>query len=221
MQQSNTIAEISKALSKAQGECSAATKDAANPFFKSKYADLGEIISVLKKPLTNNGLSIVQMTDFDNSGVWITTQINHASGEWINGKYPVNPTDGKPQSLGSAITYAKRYALQAAMLVPSEDDDGNYAQQNHRQPHRSPVAALAPPSTGETPSGQVPAHSAPTSQGIQSPQIWRINSLITKAKVDPKFVIQRIEKEFNVSEISKLSATQADWLIKRLEEKSE
>jgi hypothetical protein len=142
MQQSNTIAELAKALSKAQGECSAATKEKANPFFKSKYATLEEIVAVLKNPLANNGLSIVQMTDFDDKGIWITTQINHSSGEWINGKYPVNPTDGKPQSLGSAITYAKRYALQAAMLVPSEDDDGNSAQQNHRQAP-TPVAPKA------------------------------------------------------------------------------
>ena len=128
MKQSDSINELALALSKAQGECHAATKDKANPFFKSKYATLEEIIAVLKEPLKNNGLAITQMTDFEDENLFLETQISHSSGQWIRGRYLVSPVDNKPQSLGSAITYSKRYALQAAMLVPSEDDDGNEAQ---------------------------------------------------------------------------------------------
>jgi hypothetical protein len=128
VQQSNEIGEIAKALSKAQSECHAATKDKNNPFFKSRYATLEEIIAVLKKPLADNGLSITQFTDFEENSTWLETQISHSSGQWMRGRYLLNPTDNKPQTTGSAITYAKRYALQAAMLVPSEDDDGNAAQ---------------------------------------------------------------------------------------------
>ncbi len=140
MQQSESIAEIAQAICKAQAECEAATKDASNPFFKSKYATLEEIIAVLKKPLANNGLCINQFTDFNEDCSWLTTQISHSSGQWMRGRYLLTPTDNKPQSVGSSLSYAKRYALQAVMLVPSEDDDGNAAQ-SATQARKPPMAA--------------------------------------------------------------------------------
>jgi len=101
------------------------SKDAANPFFKNKYASLSNIIEAVTKPLNDNGLSIVQMPC--NEG--LTTMLVHESGEWISSTSSTPVKDSTdPQKLGSAITYARRYALGAILsLNIDEDDDGQKA----------------------------------------------------------------------------------------------
>lgn len=123
--QSESINDLSTALSKAQGEIIHAKKSEDNPFFKSKYADLASCIDAAKSPFANNGLSVTQITDCEDGKVTLITQLNHASGQWIRGYYPVNPTKTDPQGVGSAMTYARRYAFCAITGVASEDDDGN------------------------------------------------------------------------------------------------
>ena len=130
MQQSEQINELSAALAKAQGQIQGAKKTSDNPFFKSKYADLSEVWDVCRKPLSDNGLSIVQMPEVTDTGeIVLFTQICHSSGQWIRGKYPIRPTKQDPQGYGSAITYARRYSLAPAVGVAQEDDDGNAASQ--------------------------------------------------------------------------------------------
>lgn len=128
---SPTIAAISAALTKAQAAMGGAVKDSANPFFNSTYADLESVTEAVRKPATDNGLSWVQGAGTDENGVVsLTTLLMHSSGEWIKTTVQSRPKDITPQSVGSAITYNRRYGLAAAFGVCQTDDDGNAAQGN-------------------------------------------------------------------------------------------
>jgi hypothetical protein len=128
---SRTIGKLAEALSKAQGAMSGALKDSTNPFFKSRYADLESVWSACRKPLSDNGLAIIQTTDY-TEGVRIITTLVHSSGEWVQGVLPIMAKDETPQGIGSAITYARRYALAAIVGVYQTDDDAEAAQSAHR-----------------------------------------------------------------------------------------
>lgn len=124
---SPTIGALAAALSKAQGEILGAVKDSDNPFFKSKYADLAAVIDSKREPFTKNNLSVTQTTDLMDGGLVIVTTILHSSGEWIRGRFPVYLADLKPQVVGSAVTYGRRYALAAACGIAQVDDDAEAA----------------------------------------------------------------------------------------------
>jgi hypothetical protein len=104
-----------------------ALKDTANPFFKSKYADLTSVWEACREALTKNGLSVVQTTEFEGDAVWIETILLHSSGESIKGRYPLRPMQQTPQGYGSALSYARRYSLAAMVGVVADDDDGHAA----------------------------------------------------------------------------------------------
>lgn len=128
MNQSNSIAALAAALAKAQAEMSGAAKDSANPYFKSKYADLESVWSACRKPLTDNGLSVIQTSQPTKHGLMLVTTLAHSSGEWIRGYIPILAKDATAQSQGSGITYARRYALAAIVGVYQTDDDAEAAQ---------------------------------------------------------------------------------------------
>jgi hypothetical protein len=127
MKTSESIKEIACALSKAQGSMMGAKKGAANPFFKSKYSDLGMVIEAISQPFFENGLSFVQCPGFEENRITVTTRLMHDSGEWIESTLSLPPTKPDAQGVGSAVTYGKRYGLQAMAGVPSVDDDGQMA----------------------------------------------------------------------------------------------
>jgi hypothetical protein len=138
MNKSDSITELAKALVKFHSQMGKVSKDAKNPFYKNSYASLSNIIEASSKPLNDNGLSIVQMPCNDG----LTTMLVHESGEWISStsSTPVkDETD--PQKLGSAITYARRYALGAILsLNIDEDDDGQKASTVHEPtPMKRPI----------------------------------------------------------------------------------
>lgn len=128
MEKSETIKELAAALAKAQSEIAGAKKDSSNPFFKSSYADLESVWSACREPLTKNGLSVSQLLGSGEDGIYLTTILLHSSGEFISDrvKIPVaKPND--PQALGSATSYARRYALAALVGIYQTDDDGESA----------------------------------------------------------------------------------------------
>jgi len=127
MNKSESIKELATALCKAQAEMSGAKKGATNPFFKSKYADLGSIVEAVKEPFASNGLSYSQFPIMEETKVGVETILMHESGEWISSSLTLPMTKQDPQAAGSAITYARRYALQSIAGIPAEDDDGNHA----------------------------------------------------------------------------------------------
>ena len=127
MTTSEQVDKIFPALIKAQSEMGNAKKTSANPFFKSKYADLAEIIEVSKVVLTSNGLGVIQSPGGNGTHVSVTARIIHTSGQWIEDTLTITPTKNDPQQAGSAITYARRYQLAALFNIAQEDDDGNTA----------------------------------------------------------------------------------------------
>ena len=127
MKQSESIAKLCEALVKAQGEMGGAVKDSANPFFKSKYADLTSVVKAIKEPFAKHGLGYTQFPIRAENGVGVVTRLIHESGEWLEGEYILPMVKMDPQSAGSAITYARRYALQAMAGIPTADDDAESA----------------------------------------------------------------------------------------------
>lgn len=123
------IGKLAEALSKAQGQIKGASKDTTNPHFKSRYADLASVWEACRKPLADNGLSVVQFTKVvgEDRATMLVTRLLHASGEFIEGDTPLLMGKNDMQALGSAITYARRYGLAAIVGVAPEDDDGNAA----------------------------------------------------------------------------------------------
>lgn len=126
--QSDSIAKLAEALSKAQGKFEHAKKDVDNPYFKSKYADLASVIDAAKPHLSANDLAVIQTTQFDSVGkIILITMLVHKSGEFIKSEYPIKPVKDDPQGMGSAITYARRYCFSAITGIAADDDDGNAA----------------------------------------------------------------------------------------------
>lgn len=120
--------KIATALVKAQKAFGPALKTSTNPHFKSKYADLAACIEAVIDALNENGIALVQQSHHCEDGVIIETLFIHESGETISGgKFHVVASKQDPQGYGSAMTYARRYALQAACGIAPEDDDGNKA----------------------------------------------------------------------------------------------
>ena len=130
MNKSTSIKFLAVAMSKAQGEMGGASKGKENPFFKKKYADLGSVVQSVKEPFANNGLSYVQFPIEDGGRIGIETILMHESGEWLSNSFTVQLSKQDAQGAGSAITYCRRYSLQAIAGIPSEDDDGNGASKN-------------------------------------------------------------------------------------------
>jgi hypothetical protein len=126
MPQSDSIKELATALSKVQGELTYAKKDSANPFFKSRYADLESVWDACRSLLAANGLSVIQMPgNYFEGRMWLVTKLCHTSGEWIEQEMSVPVQKPDAQGAGSALTYMRRYALAAFVGVVQADDDAN------------------------------------------------------------------------------------------------
>lgn len=124
---SESIAALSAALSKAQGTIVGAAKDTENPYFKSRYADLSSVWDACRSQLSANGLAVIQLAGSTDDGISVETILSHSSGEWIAEVLSVPLDKRTAQSMGSAITYARRYALAAIVGVAPMDDDGHEA----------------------------------------------------------------------------------------------
>ncbi|MCP4975729.1 MAG: ERF family protein [Maribacter sp.] len=129
--QSSDIYDLFAALSKAQGALNNASKDTEGHGYK--YAQLSQIIDICRKPLSDNGLAVIQMPSSNDASCSVTTMITHSSGQWIKDTLAMPiiiplSKDGKElmnhaQAVGNVITYARRYALAAFMNIAQEDTD--------------------------------------------------------------------------------------------------
>jgi hypothetical protein len=127
MNKSESIKELASALSKAQAMIEGAIKDKTNPAFRSKYADLGACWDACRDPLTKHGLSVMQLPMIGDGSVRLETILMHSSGEFISSEMQIPVSKHDAQGYGSALTYARRYALCAFVGIAPEDDDGNGA----------------------------------------------------------------------------------------------
>lgn len=124
--------ELFTALAKAQAEVENASKSSSNPHFKSKYADLAEVLNTVRPVFSKHGLSIVQAPSFDGARASVTTVIAHSGGGIIYSTASAVPAKSDAQGIGSATTYLRRYGLAAMAGIAQEDDDGQAAAHNKK-----------------------------------------------------------------------------------------
>jgi hypothetical protein len=141
MNKSESISALAASLAAAQSEIENATKGSINPHFKSRYADLAEVINTVRPVFSKHGLSIIQIPSFADGLASVETVLLHKTGEWISGVCfaPVGKNDA--QGVGSALTYLRRYSAAAFAFVAQEDDDGNAAAVTPKVP--APMASDA------------------------------------------------------------------------------
>lgn len=152
MQFSPEVGDIAKALAGAQGAMKPAAKDSENPHFRSSYADLASIWDACREQLAAQGLSVVQGASAEGPKVTVETLLMHASGQWIRSALTMTARDATPQSIGSAITYGRRYGLAAiAGVAPDDsDDDGEQAQGRGKTPAAPTPPPPPPPAETKT-----------------------------------------------------------------------
>ncbi len=138
---------LAGALAKAQAEMGKALKQNTNPAFRSKYADLGNVMDACLPALNKHGIAVIQPTVDDESGRYVETVLLHESGETLRCRVPLIVQKNDMQGYGSAVTYARRYGLMCMSGIAPDDDDGN-------------AAAEAAPKREEAPRGPSPAQIA-------------------------------------------------------------
>jgi len=142
MNKSESIKNIAGALVKFQASVSKVAKEANNPFFKKKYASLANILDTIQKPLSECGLAVSQFPDGDA----LTTIILHSeSGEWMESSYTMPVAkQNDPQAMGSAITYARRYALGSILNLNIDDDDDGEKAMGRQVPKKEELTPKHP-----------------------------------------------------------------------------
>ncbi len=135
MQKSEQLNELAAALAKAQAaikqpvKARKATIKSDKTSYSYSYADLPAIIEAYRAPFAEQGLSIIQSVRTEERCVKITTMLLHSSGQWVLDELSMSVAENRPQAVGSAITYGRRYAISAMVgIAPDEDDDGAEAQ---------------------------------------------------------------------------------------------
>ncbi len=187
MKSSESTVKISAALVKAIGELSNPPNSATNPFFKSKYAPLPDILNHVRPVLAKHKLCVIQ-----DAGV--TTRLVHESGEWLESDTLVlTPVKDDPQGVGSAITYARRYALSAMLGISSEDDDDANRVSNE------PYVATTPHTT------KPPAARAQDDK-ISPKQVKYLHVLFKQKCTDPDAAKVAVKKKFGLESLKDL-----DW----------
>jgi len=157
MEHSTQLNELAPALAKAQSEMGGAVKESANPFFKSKYADLTSVWKACKDALHSNGLSVIQSPVDSEGRIGVSTMLLHTSGQWVRDSFTLGvKKENDPQADGSSITYARRYALAAFVGVCPADDDAEGAM-SRKSPNKAPKSANKPTSAKPRGKGSPPA----------------------------------------------------------------
>ena len=167
MLKSESIAALAKAIALSQLHVENAMKSSTNPHFKSKYADLAEILNTVRPVFSANGIAIVQTPTFESGVASVETMLCHESGEFISSvcSSPVSKQDA--QGIGSAITYLRRYSLAAMCGIAQEDDDGQHAVQELQTQRQAPSRKL---SNAEREMGVADMKGAPDEAALK--QVW-------------------------------------------------
>ncbi|MFD1385683.1 ERF family protein [Oceanobacillus oncorhynchi subsp. oncorhynchi] len=207
MNKSESIVEISKALAKFQGEVKQPLKDADNPFFKSKYVPLENVVESISSIAPNHGLSFVQWALNDENGrVGVATMLMHESGEFIEfDPVFINAEKQTPQGAGSLITYLKRYSLSAVFGITSDlDDDANESSGNNQNNQQQ----------------NFNGNQKSQSKGnLTENQVKRLYAIAKSASVAANDVKSAINQLFNKTDPYQLTKQEYDAICKRLEEK--
>lgn len=136
---SATTTKLDAAVVRVQGEMSAARKDATNPHYNRRYADLASIVDACQGPCATHGIARYQFPWTCDRGVVVTTRLA-CEGEWCECDLVIPVDKRSAQAVGSAITYGKRYGLAAILGIVTTDDDGEGAEPSSPEPWRSAAA---------------------------------------------------------------------------------
>ena len=189
---------ICKAFVKFQSEFKGMKPDSSNPFFKSTYISLDGILETVRPILAKNGLAVIQEATGDGEYIFVKTKLIHESGEMIETEVlKMKPQKNDPQSMGSCITYSKRYQL-AALLGICEciDDDANIATYGNSVPEQSK-------SNGK----------------LSAKQVGRLLAIGLKAGIKEPEIKKVIKAEFGKDKIEDLSIEAYNSICSRLEVK--
>lgn len=198
MKLSDSIANISKSLSLFQEEVQDPAKNSDNPFFKSKYVELDDLLQATRPVLAKHGLSVLQEpTSQDGQTVSIKTIILHLSGEWIEFEpLTLKAVKSDPQGIGSAITYGRRYSLSSILGVAWDaDDDGNGASGKDKgKPAQKPEQSAQPQGS----SVKWPAFWANMKTfGLAEDEVHKIVSEVMKKEVTSLSEVITTQQELN------------------------
>lgn len=174
--------ELFTSLAKAQGEIENASKNAANPHFKSKYADLAEVLNTIRPVFATHGLSLIQSPSYDGALAHVNTILAHAGGGYITTTASCVPAKSDAQGIGSATTYLRRYSAAAVAGIAQEDDDGNAAAHNKKP---APVQEIGRPTDGAWDAMDATTQSA----------LLKLAAKVVGAINDPREDIPKEEKE--------------------------
>lgn len=146
MQHSESLKFIAPALLAAQQELEVALKNANNPHFGNNFADVSAVIDAVSGPLNKNGITFLQFGEITNQPgeLGLTTVLLHKSGEYMSGTLTMPLQKADPQGTGSAITYARRYSLQAVLGLKTEDDDAEGAVNHKAAPAAKKTGSMFP-----------------------------------------------------------------------------
>lgn len=205
MKTSAEINEISNALAKAQAEIQHAAKDATNPHFRSSYATLASVLDACRGPLTKNGLSVIQATEPSEQGIILVSMLAHSSGQWFQSRLPMILQKQDMQGIGSAFSYARRYALAALIGVAQSDDD---AEEEVGRPEAVPQRQAVGSSSGAIrPKGDAPSEA----------QLKRLFAIADAAHWTNEEVKGFLREHFNVGSSKELTLVQYNELCDHIE----
>lgn len=206
MNRSESIATLAKALALFQSKIKNPANTADNPFFKSKYAPLNDILNLVRPLLSECGLTVIQSPGGDGERISVTTLLLHESGEWIESDPVVTKAEKiNAQGAGSAITYLRRYSLSAILNISSEDDDdGNHVSGNKPQQQAS---GQRKQTTSNTPTADTPSEA----------QLKKIYALSKEKNIDPETMIAIMQERYGKENSKDLTKKEVTDLITFLE----
>ena len=217
---SESLGKLALALSKAQSKITGALTDSSNPFFKSKYADLASVMDAIRLPFADNELAVTQLVEEKEGKHFLITMLLHSSGEYVTSTYPLVIKDlNNPQSIGSVVTYARRYTLAAIAGVAQVDDDGEAANNRiHEKPvektvDKKPLINYAP-----KPTSHIEILADPKLEKVVTEaQLKRMYAIQQKSKLSPEQISQMIKLRFNKSSSKDLTMAEYDEVISTIE----
>lgn len=214
---SESIANLAIALVKFNTEVTTISKDAENPFFKNDYATLDHIMNEVRPTLSKHGLSILQLPSGDGTNVSMKTLILHESGEWLESEALImKPVKNDPQSVGSCITYARRYSIASVLsLSTGEDDDGNAATHT-TQPKKTQETRNTQSNTNTSSQQQTPT----TSQNVKLATESQVKLLRMKRKFAGWDSNEFINAHFgwDINSLTEVPASEVNKLIQFLDQ---
>lgn len=209
---SENINELAVALAKVQGSITHAVKDSMNPHLKNKYADLASVWEACRKQLAENGLSIAQLPDgLEDNCLLLDTTMFHISGQWISSRIKMPMPKQDPQGYGSALTYARRYALAAMVGVYQDDDDADGAVKKPVQQQNKQTNTNIP-----TQQNKPTAQQASEPELISQPQLQKLQIVAKEQGLTADDMKGIMAWKYHVDSSKKLTKVQGSYMIENI-----